>query len=113
MATHPKQKANPQTAPDPDDAGTTEPESQPNAVATASGPTLAQRMALPEPARTLALEAAASRGEQFYLRAKAQAVKVPYGDLVLTLGREAKGFSAAHAIHILWKRPELVEEVEV
>jgi hypothetical protein len=71
-------------------------------------------MALPEPARTKALEATASKGEQFYLRSrKGDRVKITYGDLVLTLGKEPKGFSAAHAIHILWKRGDLVEEVEV
>jgi hypothetical protein len=99
-------------APEPDTAVSKEPQPQVRAVASPSRPTLAQRMALPEPARTKALEEAASKGEQFYLRAKGRDVKICYGDLILTVTKNPKGFSAAHAIHILWKRPGLVDEVE-
>lgn len=74
--------------------------------------TLAQRLALPEPRRTAELEAAAQRGEQFYLRTTGRKhVKRRYGRAVLTVGPKARGFSAAHAIHLLFYHPDQIVEV--
>lgn len=76
--------------------------------------TLAQRLALPEPRRTAELEAAAQRGEQFYLCTTGRKqIKRRYGQAVLTVGPKPKGFSAAHAIHLLCYHPdEIVEAPE-
>ncbi len=74
--------------------------------------TLAQRMALPEPRRTAELEKATESGEQFYLRSrKGKSLKLRYGKHILELGKTPKGFSAAHAIHLLWYLGDAVEEV--
>ena len=85
---------------------------EPAPVAPAGKLTLAQRMALPEPRRTAELERAAERGEQFYLRSRSRKqIRQRYGGIIITVGREPKGFSAAHAIHLLWYCGEAIEEV--
>lgn len=74
--------------------------------------TLAQRLALPEPRRTAELEAAAQRGEQFYLCTTGRKqIKRRYGQAVLTVGPKPRGFSAAHAIHLLFYHPGAIVEV--
>ena len=89
-----------------------EEEAAPVATASPGGMTLAQRMALPEPRRTAELEKAVESGEQFYLRSRTgKKLKQTYGRHVLELTKEPKGFSAAHAIHLLWYLGEQVEEV--
>jgi len=74
--------------------------------------TLAQRLALPEPRRTAELEAAVQRGEQFYLRTTGRKhIKRRYGQTVNTVGPKPRGFSAAHAIHLLFYHPGEIVEV--
>jgi len=64
---------------------------------------LSDLMALPEPARTDALEKAVNAGEFFMLRSRTkQAVTAHYGRHVLTVLPEPRAFAAAHAIHLLW-----------
>ncbi len=93
-------------------------------------PTLAARMALPEPQRSEALEQAVQSGEQFYLqlrkgvprqesetdqqytsRSRAGVLRQRYGEHTIEVTREPKGFSAQHAIHLLFYNPETIEEV--
>ncbi len=87
------------------------PESAPS-ITTGSTLTLAQRMALPEPRRTAELEKATESGEQFYLRSRSgKTLKQRYGKHLLELSKAPKGFSAAHAIHLIWYLGDAVEEV--
>ncbi len=77
------------------------------------GMRLTDMMALPEPQRTHALEAAVEAGEVFSLKAKGRKeVRVRYGEHILKVPPKPKPFIAAHAIHLLWTVPNLVEEVE-
>ena len=74
--------------------------------------TLAQRLALPEPRRTAELEAAVQRGEQFYLRTTGRKhIRRRYGQTVITVSPKPRGFSAAHAIHLLFYHPGEIVEV--
>ena len=89
----------------------------PAATAVAQAPTrvgkLTAMMALDEPARTEALEKAATAGLTVYLKSKTGSdVRWRYGDHVLVVPPEPKPFAAAHAIHLLFCAPHLVEEVE-
>ena len=89
----------------------------PAATAVAQAPTrvgkLTAMMALEEPARTEALEKAATAGLTVYLRSRTGSdVRWRYGDHVLVVPPEPKPFAAAHAIHLLFCAPHLVEEVE-
>ena len=74
---------------------------------------LTAMLALEEPARTEALEKAATAGLTVNLRSKTgEAVRWRYGEHVLVVPSEPKPFAAAHAIHLLFCAPHLVEEVE-
>ena len=74
---------------------------------------LTAMLALEEPARTEALEKAATAGLTVNLRSKTgEAVRWRYGEHVLVVPPEPKPFAAAHAIHLLFCAPHLVEEVE-
>jgi len=89
----------------------------PAATAVVAGPKrvgkLTAMMALEEPARTEALEKAATAGLTVYLRSRTGSdVRWRYGDHVLVVPPEPKPFAAAHAIHLLFCAPHLVEEVE-
>jgi hypothetical protein len=70
-------------------------------------------MALEEPARTEALEKAANSGLTVSLRSKTgEDVRWRYGEHILVVPPTPKPFAAAHAIHLLFCAPDLVEEVE-
>jgi len=70
-------------------------------------------MALEEPARTDALEKAANSGLTVNLRSKTgEDVRWRYGEHILVVPPTPKPFAAAHAIHLLFCTPGLVEEVE-
>jgi len=70
-------------------------------------------LALEEPARTEALEKAATAGLTVDLRSRTgRDVRCRYGEHVLVVPTTAKPFAAAHAIHLLFTAPQLVEEVE-
>ena len=74
---------------------------------------LAALMALEEPARTEALEKAANSGLTVNLRSKTgEDVRWRFGELVLVVPPTPKPLAAAHAIHLLFCAPGLVEEVE-
>jgi len=89
------------------------PEAKPDIARPSAGPTLADRMALAEPRRTAELEKSVESGEQFYLKSKSgRKLKLRYGRHVLELTKQPKGFSAAHAIHLIWYLGDAVEEVE-
>ncbi|MBN1319965.1 MAG: hypothetical protein JXA87_03900 [Thermoleophilia bacterium] len=89
------------------------PEVEPDLARPSTGPTLADRMALPEPRRTAELERAVESGEQFYLRSRSgKKITQRYGRHVLELTKEPKGFSAAHAIHLIWYLGDKVQEVD-
>jgi len=76
------------------------------------GAKLRDLMALPEPQRSDALEAAVQAGQVFYLRSKdAGTIRQTYGEHILTVGEKPKPFTAAHAIHLLWYQGDRVEEV--
>jgi len=78
-----------------------------------TGMSLAERMALPEPARTEALERLVQVGEQFYLRSRnGETIRQRYGAITITVEAEPRGFSAQHAIHLLFYHGDKVEEVE-
>lgn len=88
----------------------------PARTAKAAGPrlSLSARLALPEPRRTEALEAAQQEGEQFYLRAKSSKVlRQRYGDQIITVGPKPKGFSLAHAVQFLIYQGDRIEEVSL
>jgi len=91
----------------------------PSAAATATvdapKPTgkLTALMALEEPARTEALEKATTAGLTVSLRSRTgKDVQWRYGEHILVVPPEPKPFAAAHAIHLLFTAPHLVEEVE-
>ena len=89
----------------------------PAATAVAQAPTrvgkLTAMMALDEPARTEALEKAATAGLTVYLKSKTgQEVRWRYGDHVLVVPETPKPFAAAHAIHQLFYVADKIEEVE-
>ena len=74
---------------------------------------LTAMLALEEPARTEALEKAATGGLTVYLRSRTgKDVQWRYGEHILVVPPEPKPFAAAHAIHLLFSAPHLVEEVE-
>jgi len=74
---------------------------------------LTAMLTLEEPARTEALEKAATAGLTVNLRSKTgEPVRWRYGEHVLVVPPEPKPFAAAHAIHLLFCAPHLVEEVE-
>jgi len=74
---------------------------------------LTAMMALEEPARTEALEKAANSGLTVNLRSKTgEDVRWRYGEHILIVPPTPKPFAAAHAIHLLFCAPGLVEEVE-
>jgi len=111
----------PQTAGDGDvkeTATTPTPEGPgPVATAVASAPKavgkLTAMMALEEPARTEALEKAATAGLTVYLRSTTGSeVRWRYGDHVLVVPETPKPFAAAHAIHLLFYASDKIEEVE-
>ena len=87
------------------------------ATAVAQAPTrvgkLTAMLALEEPARTEALEKAATAGLTVYLRSRTSSeVRWRYGEHVLVVPAQPKPFATAHAIHLLFSAPHLVEEVE-
>jgi len=92
------------------------PEAVPPAVVTEArprAPGLADLMALPEPARTNALEKAATGGTVFYLKTRdGKELRQRYGDVILVVGPRPKPFLAAHAIHLLWYQGSRIEEVD-
>lgn len=70
-------------------------------------------MALEEPARTEALEKASNSGLTVNLRSTTgEDVRWRYGEHILVVPPTPKPFAAAHAIHLLFCAPGLVEEVE-
>jgi len=74
---------------------------------------LTAMMALEEPARTEALEKAATAGLTVYLRSTTGSeVRWRYGDHVLVVPETPKPFAAAHAIHLLFYASDKIEEVE-
>lgn len=74
---------------------------------------LTAMMALEEPARTEALEKAATAGLTVYLRSTTGGeVRWRYGDHVLVVPETPKPFAAAHAIHLLFYASDKIEEVE-
>ena len=74
---------------------------------------LAAIMSLEEPARTDALEKAVHSGMTVNLRSKTdEDVRWRYGEHILVVPPTPKPFTAAHAIHLLFCAPHLVEEVE-
>jgi len=74
---------------------------------------LTAMMALEEPARTEALEKAANSGLTVNLRSTTgEDVRWRYGEHILVVPPTPKPFAAAHAIHLLFCAPGLVEEVE-
>ena len=99
-------------------AATPTPESPaPAATAVVAGPKrvgrLTAMLALEEPARTEALEKAATAGLTVYLKSKTgQEVRWRYGDHVLVVPETPKPFAAAHAIHLLFYASDKIEEVE-
>jgi len=101
------------------DAGLTGPALAPVSAAVAV-PDLPRRvgkltalMALPEPARTEALEKITNSGVTVNLRSKTgEEVRWRYGEHILVVPLTPKPFAAAHAIHLLFCAPGLVEEVE-
>jgi len=99
-------------------AATPTPESPaPAATAVVAGPkrvgTLTAMLALEEPARTEALEKAATAGLTVYLRSTTGGdVRWRYGDHVLVVPETPKPFAAAHAIHLLFYASHQIEEVE-
>jgi len=89
----------------------------PAATAVVAGPkrvgTLTAMMALEEPARTEALEKAATAGLTVYLKSRTGSdVRWRYGDHVLVVPETPKPFAAAHAIHLLFYASDKIEEVE-
>jgi len=74
---------------------------------------LTAMLALEEPARTEALEKAATAGLTVYLRSTTGSeVRWRYGDHVLVVPETPKPFAAAHAIHLLFYASDRIEEVE-
>ena len=74
---------------------------------------LTAMLALEEPARTEALEKAATAGLTVYLRSTTGSeVRWRYGDNVLVVPETPKPFAAAHAIHLLFYASDKIEEVE-
>ena len=74
---------------------------------------LTMMMALEEPARTEALEKAATAGLTVYLKSTTGSeVRWRYGDHVLLVPETPKPFAAAHAIHLLFYASDKIEEVE-
>lgn len=74
---------------------------------------LTAMLALEEPARTEALEKAATAGLTVYLRSTTGSeVRWRYGDHVLVVPETPKPFAAAHAIHLLFYASDQIEEVE-
>ena len=74
---------------------------------------LTAMMALEEPARTEALEKAATAGLTAYLKSTTGSeVRWRYGDHVLVVPETPKPFAAAHAIHLLFYVADKIEEVE-
>jgi len=70
-------------------------------------------MALEEPARTEALEKASNSGLTVNLCSKTgEDVRWRYGEHILVVPPTPKPFAAAHAVHLLFCAPDLVEEVE-
>lgn len=70
-------------------------------------------MSLEEPARTDALEKAVNSGLTVNLRSKTgQEVRWRCGEHILVVPPAPKPFTAAHAIHLLFCAPDLVEEVD-
>jgi hypothetical protein len=91
--------------------------SAPAATAVVSAPKRAGKltamMALEEPARTEALEKAATAGLTVYLHSRTGSeVRWRYGDHVLVVPETPKPFAAAHAIHLLFYASDKIEEVE-
>jgi len=87
------------------------------AIATTASPRrvgkLTAMMALEEPARTEALEKAANSGLTVNLRSRTgEDVRWRYGEHILIVPPTPKPFAAAHAVHLLFCAPGLVEEVE-
>jgi len=101
------------------DAGLSGPAPAPVSAAVAA-PDLPRRvgkltalMALSEPARTEALEKITNSGVTVNLRSKTgEDVRWRYGEHILVVPPTPKPFAAAHAIHLLFSAPGLVEEVE-
>ena len=74
---------------------------------------LTAMLALEEPARTEALEKAATAGLTVYLKSKTgKEMRWRYGDHVLVVPETPKPFAAAHAIHLLFYASDKIEEVE-
>ena len=70
-------------------------------------------MALPEPARTEALEKITNSGVTVNLRSKTgEEVRWRYGEHILIVPPTPKPFAAPHAIHLLFCAADLVEEAE-
>jgi hypothetical protein len=70
-------------------------------------------MALPEPARTEALEKITNSGVTVNLRSKTgEEVRWRYGEHILVVPPTPKPFAAPHAIHLLFCAADLVEEAE-
>ena len=89
----------------------------PTATAVVAGPKrvgkLTAMLALEEPARTEALEKAATAGLTVNLCSRTGSdVRWRYGEHVLVVPAQPKPFATAHAIHLLFCAPHLVEEVE-
>jgi hypothetical protein len=89
----------------------------PAATAVVAGPKrvgrLTAMLALEEPARTEALEKAATAGLTVYLKSRTGSdVRWRYGDHVLVVPETPKPFAAAHAIHLLFYASDKIEEVE-
>jgi len=101
------------------DAGLSGPASPPVSAAVAASDLprrvgrLTALMALSEPARTEALEKVTNSGVTVNLRSKTgEEVRWRYGEHILIVPPTPKPFAAAHAIHLLFCAPGLVEEVE-
>jgi hypothetical protein len=70
-------------------------------------------MALPEPARTEALEKITNSGVTVNLRSRTgEEVRWRYGEHILIVPPTPKPFAAPHAIHLLFCAADLVEEAE-
>ncbi len=101
------------TAEVPASAAEPTPEPAPAPTAPPRAGTLTAMMALPEPARTDALEKAVNSGVTVLLRSvTGSKVRHRYGEHILVVPTTPKPFTAAHAIHLLFCAPHLVEEVE-
>ena len=74
---------------------------------------LTAMMALPEPDRTLALEAAVNSGLTVYLQSTTgEEVRWRYGDHILVVPATPKPFATPQAIHLLFCASGKIAEVE-